>query len=259
MYLVDYHTHPYSHGEQYIKNNYNEILLKEYINTALDKDIKEIGFSDHDEFIDDISWNLIDEISKNSPIKVLKAIEFDYIPGREELIKKKSKNLNLDYTIGSVHFIDGWGFDNPEFISEYQKKNIDECFERYYELLLMAIESNLFNIIAHFDLIKIFAFKVKNKQKIDNIINKILKKIKNNNLVLELNTNGLNKTIKEIYPSKEIIQKAYQIKIPFTLSSDAHRPNRVGENIEKSARLLKNIGYKEIAVFDKRNLSFKPL
>ncbi|MFW6281408.1 MAG: histidinol-phosphatase HisJ family protein [bacterium] len=254
MYLVDYHTHPYSHGEKEIK--YNKKLIKNYINIAYKKGIKELGFSDHDEYIKKIKLNLIDELSENSPVKLLKGIEFDYIPGKESYINRKIKKLNLDYAIGSVHFIDGWGFDNPNNIDEYQKRDIDRSYEEYYSIIEKCIESDLFNIVGHLDLIKVFGFKVNNEKKISNIIISILKKIKKYDLVLELNTNGLNKPIKEIYPSEKIIHEAYNLNIPFTLASDAHRAERVGEGIKDYTELLKRIGYKEIAVFENRKISF---
>ena len=42
MYLVDYHTHPYGHGDEII---YNEELLQKFIETAVKNEIR-LGFSD---------------------------------------------------------------------------------------------------------------------------------------------------------------------------------------------------------------------
>ena len=254
MYLVDYHTHPFAHGNI---SDYNIGLYKRYIDKAVNMGIKEIGFSDHDEYDQDLDLEIIDFLKKDSPIKVLKGLEFDYIPGREGELSEKIKKYNLDYTIGSVHFIGDWGFDNPDYIKEYYKRDIDQCYIKYYEILNSAVKSGLFNIIGHFDLIKVFGFFPKNNFK--NIINSVLKNIKKNDLVLEINTNGVNKPVKEIYPSLNIIERAYEYKIPITFGSDAHIVDRVGENIVKYAEVIKNIGYKEIAVFKNCNISFELL
>lgn len=255
MYIVDYHTHPYSHGEII---NYGEKHLLQFIEIALKKGIREIGFSDHDQFSEEINWELINSLKSSSPIPIKKGLEFDYIPGREEEIRKTIKRFKLDYSIGSVHYIDEWGFDNPANIKEYQNKDIDQLYISYYELLIRAIKSNLFNIIGHFDLIKVFGYQ---PEKIDllSIIKPVLEEMKRAELVLEINTNGLNKPVQEIYPAKFILEEAFQRKIPITFGSDAHSPGRVGENISHYAEYVKNIGYKEVATFSAGKIEFKKL
>lgn len=255
MYLVDYHLHPYSHGE---KKYYNEKLLHGFIEFGLKRGIKEIGFSDHEEYDKKIKWNDIDSLKEKSPVPIRKALEFDYIPGREKEIANKITKYKLDYSIGSVHFIGNWGFDNPSNILDYNNKDIDMCYIKYFDLVKKAIKSNLFNIIGHFDLIKLFGYRPENLDIMD-IVKPILRNIKKYDLVLEINTNGLNKPVKEIYPSLEIIERAYQFKIPITFGSDAHQANRVGENIKNYVEVINKIGYKEVAVFEKRQLKFKSL
>ncbi len=254
MYLVDYHTHPFSHGE---KTNYNKNIYKKYIQRAMDMGIEELGFSDHDEYDKKIDLSIIDTLKNETNIPILKGLEIDYIPGREDEILKKINKYNLDYTIGSVHFIGNWAFDHPDFINQYNTRDIDQSYIEYFNILNGAVISGLFNIIGHFDLIKIFGFK--SKLNIIDIIEPVLKNIKRYGLVLEVNTNGLNKPINEIYPSVEILEKAHQLNIPITFGSDAHVANRVGENILNYAKIIKNIGYKEIAVFRNGNISYKKL
>jgi len=43
------------------------------------------------------------------------------------------------------------------------------------------------------------------------------------------------------------------------LGSDAHGPEQVGRYFDDAIRLLKEIGYRELAVFSKRQRSFIPL
>src|SRR5690554_4122032 len=117
MYLVDYHTHPYAHGEN---KDYHKEILQEFIQTGLKRNIQEIGFSDHDNYSNLIDWNTLISVQRSSSIPIKKGLEFDYIPGREEEIENKIARYNLDYSIGSIHYIDGWGFDNPLYISEYE-------------------------------------------------------------------------------------------------------------------------------------------
>lgn len=254
MYLVDYHTHPYSHGEI---NNYNKRLYKDYIKQAENKGIREMGFSDHEEFEEYVDFEIIEQLKEESHVRILSGLEMDYIPGKEKIIKDKIKKYRLDYSIGSVHFIDDWGFDHPDYIDEYQNRDINQLYLDYFSLVHKAVNSGLFNIIGHFDLIKVFGYK--SNLDILEIVKPILKDIKENNLAIEINTNGLNKPVKEIYPSMKIIELAFQLKIPLTFGSDAHRPDRVGENIRRYTEIIKDIGYREIAVFRNRKIEYKKI
>lgn len=61
------------------------------------------------------------------PLKL--GIEVDFIPGLEGKIERVAKLKHFDYVIGSVHFINNWGFDDPKYISEYQKWDIAELLK----------------------------------------------------------------------------------------------------------------------------------
>ena len=57
---------------------------------------------------------------RSSEIHILLGYEVDFLPNR---ISDDVMNTKVDYFIGSVHFIDEWGFDNPEFIGKYKHKD----------------------------------------------------------------------------------------------------------------------------------------
>ncbi|MFW6281842.1 MAG: histidinol-phosphatase HisJ family protein [bacterium] len=255
MYLVDYHTHPYAHGNQL---NYNENLFNKFLMKARKRNISEIGFSDHDDYHQNINWKLMKKVKKNSPIPVLFGLEIDYAINSIDKIKSLIEMYNLDYTIGSVHFIDEWPFDHPNFKNEYSRRDIDQSYIKYFNMLDKLVTSNLFNIVGHFDLIKVFGYKPVNIN-IMEIITPILKKIKSYDLAVEINTNGLNKPIKEIYPSIPILEKIYELNIPITIGSDAHSHERVGENIDKYIKIAEHIGFKELATFRNRKMILKSI
>ena len=116
--------------------------------------------------------------------------------------------------------------------------------------IINMVNTGLFNIVGHLDLPKKF-MKAPTKN-IDDIVWSVLRAIKNQGMAIELNTAGLRKPVKEIYPSKRILEMCYQLKIPLTLGSDAHDPEEVAYAFPPSIDLLKSIGYKEIITFKKR-------
>ncbi|MCI0500358.1 MAG: histidinol-phosphatase [Epsilonproteobacteria bacterium] len=252
---IDLHNHTYlcnhAHGE-----------MEEYILKAIDLGIDVFGFSEHapmKNFEDgyrlvlekqDFYQNTVLELKEKykNKIEILLGYEVDYIEG--DYILDDILKAPVDYLIGSVHYLDKWGFDNPEFIGEYEKREIDTIWEEYFKAMQGMARSGHFDIVGHFDLMKVFNFLPKKNMK--ELCFEALKEIKKADMVIELNSSGLRKDVKEQYPSQEILQMAYELKIPITFGSDAHMVEQVGLYYENLINLAKKIGYKECISFKKR-------
>ena len=146
--------------------NHAEGNIDEYIQKAIKLGIKYFGFSDHAPMKYDekyrMSFEQMNEYEKSvldakkrykDQINILLGYEVDYLKG---YMDERVLNADVDYLIGSVHFIDEWGFDNPEFIGRYENENIDEIWQKYFSTIKEMAESRLFDIVGHLDLIKVF-------------------------------------------------------------------------------------------------------
>ena len=227
--------------------------------------LTEIGFSDHspmsrDDFDD---WRMkasdleayIDKVERarrehpNLVIKV--ALEVDFIPGHEDWIRQLAARHPWDYLIGSVHYISpAWDIDNPKRVSEWKTRDPFEVWTAYFERLTMAAESGLFDIIGHTDLCKKFCFYP--KQDCTPLVTRFLQAAKRNDVAIELNTAGLRKDCKEIYPSESIVRLASQLGVPITFGSDAHAPEEVGLNWAEAMDLARRNGYTHCRRFTRR-------
>ena len=138
--------------------NHAEGSMEEYILKAIEMDIDVFGFSEHapmafDEkyrmSLDDIEYysNEIKRLQEkyNDKIEIKYGYEVDYLPNFHEKIIIENKDV--DYLIGSVHFLDKWGFDNPEFIGEYKNRDINEIWKDYFIAIQDMAKSNLFDIV----------------------------------------------------------------------------------------------------------------
>lgn len=239
--------------------------VEEYVKRAIELGIDEYGFSDHapmnydPKYRMDISqksiyekWILDVKEKYKNQIKILLAYEVDFLNGYilDEII-----NAKVDYLIGSVHFLQNknemWGFDNPEFIGVYESKDIDSIWEEYFLAIESMAKTGLFDIVGHFDLIKVFKFLPKKDIRI--LAKKALTQIKKSNMVLEINPAGLRKPINETYPSKQLLELAYEMDINITFGSDAHSVEQVGFKYEEAKDLAKLTGYKKCVTFDNRD------
>jgi len=259
IYKTDYHIHShFSDGQS---------APEDYILPALQAGLREIGFSEHlvltDEYQDwsikqpdiPVYLNTISNIRDNhGEITVKTGIEIDYLPGKEEELKTTLDRLDLDYVIGSVHYLGESTIDlSPDF---YKDRNIDNLFEQYFERVGIAVETGLCDIIAHCDLIRIFGFKATRCP--ESLYRGLAKKMKLKNVAFELNTNGRNKPLADFYPDRRFLHIFREEKVPVCVNSDAHMPGRVGQFFDEAYDLLQKAGYTEMAVFEKRRMTLLP-
>ena len=75
---------------------------------------------------------------------------------------------------------------------------------------------------------------------------------KKSGCAIELNTAGLRKDCKEIYPSRQMLELAFHKDVPITFGSDAHAPGEVGMNFAEAIQLAHSVGYQEYCRFEQR-------
>jgi len=250
---IDLHNHT-------IRCNHAKGSMESYIQRAIKLGIDIYGFSEHAPMNFDSYYRLkFDEMRayeqdvlalKNrykDKIKILLGYEVDYIKNH---VDKRLLDSKVDYLIGSVHFLETWGFDNPEFIGEYTNRDIDQVWQSYFDQIEAMAKTGHFDIVGHLDLIKVFKFMPKKDIRL--IATNALKAIKQSNMVIELNTAGLRKPIRELYPAPLLLELAYEMDIQITFSSDAHAIGQVGFKYEEAVKLAKKTGYTKAVTFEQR-------
>ncbi len=241
--------------------NHANGTIDEYIQRAIELGIDIYGFSEHAPMDFDEGYRLkFEDIQKyedlileakeryKNDIEILLGYEVDYLPHHmdERVLSRK-----VDYMIGSVHFINEWGFDNPEFIGGYKTRDIDEIWQSYFDAIEEMAKTGLFDIVGHLDLIKIFKFLP--EKDIRMISKNALKAIKKSNMTIEINAAGFRKPINEPYPSQSLLEVIYELDIPITFASDAHEIDHIGFKYDEIMELVKNIGFSKVMIFNQRD------
>ena len=256
---VDYHVHTplcgHAHGEP-----------AEYVEQALKMGLSEIGFSDHAPLVayQDSRYTMredelpryhamIEAVQKKYPKFSIKlGLEADFIPGFEAKTRAMLAGYPYDFVIGSIHFIDNWAFDDPDQHVRWKDKDINRVYRDYYELLRQSAASGLFDIMGHVDLVKKFGHRA--SEDLSEDIQETAKVFKKSGVTVEINTSGLRKPVKEIYPSLDVLKIYQKAGVPITFSSDSHEPLDVGRDYDKASALAKAAGYGEYRVFRKRKV-----
>ena len=227
--------------------------------------LAEMGFSDHnpmpkDDFDDwrmkasdlDTYVDKVETARRAFPqLSIKLALEVDYLPGYEDWVRELAARHPWDYLIGSVHYVSAdWAIDNPHQLAQWKNRDAMEVWTAYFERLTMAAESGLFDIIGHADLCKKFRFYP--KQDCAPLFSRFIEAARRTGVAIELNTAGLRKDCKEIYPSLPILRLAAQAGVGITFGSDAHAPGEVGLNLAEAVQLARRAGYTHCLRFARR-------
>lgn len=270
--LTDYHIHLET-------GPYTIEWVEQYLLTAKTRGIIDIGFSEHgyrfkqsksilyNPWIASHQTEDIEQYvelilkAKKMGLSVKLGLELDYIPGKEREIEDFLKPYPWDYIIGSVHWIDSWGFDIDEMKSQWDNNKIIDVYKLYYERVEQLVQSQLFDILGHIDVIKVFGHKPGEEYKdiLEDIYSNLITLIKKNNITIEMSTAGLRKPVKELYPDPTIMQLLANNHIPMIINSDAHRPEHVGYDYDKGIKYLREYGINTIATFENRTKNMVPL
>ncbi len=189
--------------------------------------------------------------------EVLSGVEADWMPARVPFTREVLERLDVDMVLGSVHFLEDWAFDDPDLIARYDSVVIDDMWESYFREVACAARSGLFDVIAHADLVKKFGFlSVADPSPWYELVAEALAE---GGCAIEVNTGGLRKPAREIYPSLPLLAACQRRGVPATMGSDAHDPLEVGAGLAQARELLVEAGYRSLVLFRSRRAEEVPL
>jgi histidinol-phosphatase (PHP family) len=265
--VANYHCHSRfddGHGE-----------LEEYVQAALRKGMRTLGFAGHAPVPFPCDWTMppallpeyLDTACRlqnayRDRIELLVGLEVDYIPEIIAPTSAQIRALNLDFTVGSVHFIgrlaDGelWTADGPpeeleRGAAESFGGDIRETVEEYYRRMTAMVSTAPPDIIGHFDVIKKNnrgdRYFSEDASWYRAAVSQTLEAVASSPCILEINTGGIVRgTSGALYPSKWILAECLKREIPVMINSDAHRPEQLDGYYGEAVAILKEIGFRDL-------------
>ncbi|MFK7922610.1 MAG: histidinol-phosphatase [Bacteroidia bacterium] len=249
--------------------------LETHVKKAVSLGMPVFGFSSHAPVSFETTWAMpmeklatyITEARRlqqayTDQIELYVGLEVDYIP---EIVGPSSPYIvdaDLDYTVGSVHFVnafaDGkpWEIDGPHTLFLHGVKEIFEgdvraAITQYYALTQEMIEVDCPDIVGHIDKIKM---QSEEDQLFDtesdwyrNLVIETLEVAKSADVIVEVNTRGAyKKRDGGTYPSPWIIKTMQEMGIRICLNADSHHPNELVAAFGEAAEIIKNADYQEL-------------
>ncbi|HEY7930690.1 MAG TPA: histidinol-phosphatase [Acidimicrobiales bacterium] len=191
------------------------------------------------------------------PVKI--GLEVDYHRDQMDELSALYRDYPFDVLIGSVHWIDAWGFDdldNEVTMREWALRDVERCWDDYARAMEELAATGVVDVLAHPDLIKVAGFLPTAPQMYWDRLSEAARAA---GLAVECSSAGWTKPIGEQYPAEGLLDRFVAAGVAFTTASDAHRLEKVSARVEELAALLEARGVVELASFDARVRSMVPL
>ncbi len=178
-----------------------------------------------------------------SGLKVNVGLEIGWDISLYDRLARELRELDLDFVIGSVHDIDDEPILERPYGPEFFKtRPIEAWIDKYFKKVEEIADSQLFNVIGHFDVYKRYgrpAYGDLLTGAHRPFLDSVFERMKEGGLALEINTSGVRHGMGEYYPSVEIINAARRAGVSISsLGSDAHSPDQLALDFESALPLI---------------------
>lgn len=261
---TDYHVHP----------NYSidasPVTMYEYCEKALQLNLAEICFTTHVELdpvreqvenfvyvggrrvpVHDPHWldryfqELLEvrERFNEEGLTVRAGVEIGYCPGVEKDIERMIDNYPFDYVLGAIHCLDHISISSKKESPVYfRRKSVTQMAQAYFRVLMEAVQTGLFDCIAHVDLYRRYGYSFYGDAVFTahrGFIEPVFAEMARRGMGLEINTSSRRRGLQDFHPAEEILSLAAQHGIAiFTVGSDAHSLAELGGDIDEALALL---------------------
>jgi histidinol-phosphatase (PHP family) len=252
-----------------------------YVKKAVELGFIALGFTEHSPLPFETSFSLKrdkiqDYIEVTETLKekygdrlaLYRALEIDFIPQLSEDFETLKQECQTDYAIGGVHLVkpdrsadtEIWFIDVPDReiydqgIRDFFDGDVKKAVRTYFRQLNRMIETQSFDVVAHFDKIKMHnqnRFFTDQDSWYQTLIDETLDLIKQKQLIVEVNTRGLYKKRSDaLFPDHLTLKKAIDWDIPLIVSSDAHRPEELDHYFGYAEKRIQELGGKRVLFFN---------
>lgn len=252
----DYHTHSnYSDGD----------LIYRMVDAADRNGLDGVGIADHchvsgDEEMtarrDAFGFNLdltyerrrrgIECVREAFDLRVLDAVEMDYFPAEEARIEAFLDEAGFDYAIGSVHHVDGRNVQSGGEFRGDDDAEREAVVDRYYRTLVSLVESGLFDVAAHADLVErtpaLRGFATQDHY------DRVAEAFEDSETVPEVNAGRALREYGEFHPGPRFLETLLDHGVEFVVGTDSHEPAEIGERGRAVDERLAELGVEPITL-----------
>jgi histidinol-phosphatase (PHP family) len=154
--MGDHHVHLHPHDDPVSGSpdpgTFPREHIERYVEAAAARGVEEVCFTEHlfrmresDPVLGDFWRN---ESAKDSRFPVLLGLEVDYFPETIDAVLDLLAPYPWDLLVGGVHWIGGFAFDEVEMVPEFNRRDVDQVFQAYFDLETQQAASGTVDLLA---------------------------------------------------------------------------------------------------------------
>ena len=254
--ITDYHVHSnYSDGR----------FLWSMVRAAADAGFDAIGLADHCNVSEReamrrararMGFNLdstyerrrtgIDSIADRFDLDVYDAVEMDYDPRDEAAIEAFLATAGFDYAVGSVHYLEDVNVHAEGYFGSKGEDERRELVDRYVDKLVALVDSELFEIAAHPDLLERNpAFRgLLSHEHYDRLADAFSR----SRTVPEINAGRVLDDYGDFHPSVAFLEVLLEHGVDVTLGTDSHTPDELAPRARELEAVAEEYGVDPVRI-----------
>jgi histidinol-phosphatase (PHP family) len=243
----------------------SDVPIDDYARQAVDRGIAEIAITDHVDFVpgspayDFVPFAQRERIVREAAerwapagVTIRFGVEITYDRRYEAEIRDHLARHAYDFVIGSVHVYADSPYHASRVAAWTAGRTLSEIVAPYFDEVLAAIRSGLFDAIGHLDFVKRYLMPYVTPAQLaaaPELYEPLLEALVERGTALEVNTSGLRQVARETYPAEPIVER-YRVLGGTRVSagSDAHRSDAFTAGLEAGYRVAAAAGFRELAV-----------
>lgn len=263
--MFDYHSHGHFSFDC-------DVDWEKMVQAAIAAGLKQMAFTDHFEpeypnpakrvYVDLHAYE--NNFSRlrglyGKQIELRKGLELGLQPGVVPIIERRLSGERFDFLIASFHYVDDYELCDPRYFSSRSPR---EAYRRFYTICLDTLARyDDYDVMGHVNIIDRYAPKAPPMEDYIDLIREIFALLIGKGKGIEFNSSCFRYAMGGVLtPSLEMLSLYRKMggKI-ITVGSDAHRPEDVGAGLQEAYRLLSDLGFSSITLYEERKPAFLPL
>jgi len=182
----------------------------------------------------------IESLAEEYDIEIFDAVEMDYHQADEAQIAAFLEDADFEYAIGSVHEIRGTNVHFPGPFEDLDHEGRREVLGEYVDRLVALIESELFDVAAHVDIIErnpVFRGRIGESE-----YRRIAGALADSRTVPEINAGRIDQEYGRFHPRSDFLDVLREYDVDLTVGTDAHSPDALGNRVPSLRGLIEDRG-----------------
>ncbi len=171
----------------------------------------------------------IERLRENYDIEIYDAVEVDYDPRDEAAIETFLGEADFQYAIGSVHNLENVNVHYESYFAEKSESERAALVDEYFEKVVALIDSELFEIAAHLDLVErnpaLRGFATESHYR------QVAEALERSRTATELNAGRVLDDYGEYHPSPTFLDVLQEYDVPITVGTDSHTPEALTDRV----------------------------